>query len=177
MGGNLMRMQFVALAVSLAMSAAAHGNVMLQADATSLAERADTRAATITDAEKFVDEIDQSLELARAGDYGRMRRGDITRMDKARDLIAELLEGHSNALELKPEERIELYNAQEMLTATIRNDEKDRKVCKLEAVTGSRLGKTECMTVAEREERAKRARAGLEDQIRTVCIPGEEKPC
>jgi len=173
----MMKMRLVAWAVMLAMASAAHGNVILQADAMTLAERADARAATITDAEKFVEEIDQSLVLAMNGDYGRMKRGDITRMNKARDVIAELLEGHSNALELKPEERIELYNAQEVLTATIRNDEKDRKVCKLEAVTGSRLGKTECMTVAEREERAKQARAGLEDQIRTVCIPGEGKRC
>ncbi|MGQ0799857.1 MAG: hypothetical protein ACT4NL_07065 [Pseudomarimonas sp.] len=172
-----MKMKLVALALTLAVSAAAQGNVMVQSDAATLAERADERAATITDAEKFVEEIDQSLVLAMAGDYGRMKRGDITRMNKARDVIAELLEGHSNALELKPEERIELYNAQEVLTATIRNDEKDRKVCKLEAVTGSRLGKTECMTVAEREERARRARSGLEDQIRTVCLPGEGKSC
>lgn len=172
-----MKMPFVALGIWLVTAAAAHGNVMVQADASTLAERADARAATITDAEEFVHEIDRSVQLARAGDYGRMRRGDITRMDKARDVIAELLEGHANALELKPDERVELYNAQEVLTATIRSDEPDRIVCKREAVTGSRLSKTECMTVAEREERALSAQDVTDRQQRTVCIPGEGNRC
>ncbi|MGQ0799059.1 MAG: hypothetical protein ACT4NL_02970 [Pseudomarimonas sp.] len=159
-------------------SLSAQANLMGPAEPSTLEERANARAAGITDAEAFVQEIDQTLELARAGDYGRLKRGDISRMNRARDVIAELLEGHGSALELPPEERIDLYNAQETLTAAIRNDDKNRKVCKLEAVTGSRLAKTECMTVAEREERALRAREETEEQIRTICIPGVEgNPC
>ncbi len=169
-----MKMKLLMAAVIGLLSLSAHANLTGPSEPSSLEDRANARAAGITDAQRFLEEIDQTLTLAMAGDYGRMKRGDITRMNKARDVIADLLEGHGTALELPPEERIDLYNAQEMLTAAIRNDDKDRKVCKLEAVTGSRLAKTECMTVAEREERALRAREDTEEHVRTLCIPGVE---
>ncbi len=169
-----MKMQLLLGAAIGLLSLSAQANLVVSADQPSLEERANARAAGITDAQLFLEEIDQTLSLAMAGDYGRLKRGDITRMNKARDVIADLLEGHGTALELPPEERIELYNAQELLTATIRSDEKDRKVCKIEAVTGSRLAKTECMTVAEREERAQRAAEGTEDTVRSYCRPGFE---
>jgi hypothetical protein len=143
----------------------------------SLSERAQTNAERIGDADAFIDEIDAALEMARAGEYGRLKKGTIVRIEMARDRIEELLEGHDSALELKPEERIELYNAQEMITAAIRSDDKNREVCKREMVTGSRLPKTECMTVAEREARRKLAQQQTEKFIQNVCITGEGNDC
>jgi hypothetical protein len=46
-------------------------------------------------------------------------------------------------------------------------------VCTRERKTGSRVGITECLTVAEREERAKISQALTRDQQRTACAPGE----
>ena len=80
-------------------------------------------------------------------------------------------------MELQPEERIELYNAQETIVAMVRNDDKGRMVCKKEIRLGSRMPTTECLTVAQREEKARSARAGTNDTMRTVCIPGEGNPC
>ena len=46
-----------------------------------------------------------------------------------------------------------------------------------EMVTGSRLPRTECMSVAEREARAKAARENTDKFIRNVCTPGEGSSC
>lgn len=148
-----------------------------RADGTSLSERAQANAERISDADAFVKEIDDAIYAARAGDYGRLKKGTIVRIEMARDRIDELLEGHDSAMELEPDERIELYNAQEMITGAIRSDDKNREVCKRELVTGSRLPKTECMTVAEREARRKLAQQQTEKFINNLCIIGEGNDC
>jgi signal transduction histidine kinase len=140
-------------------------------------ERADARAERISDAQAFVREIDQSIALAQAGDYGRIKAGDMDRVVAARNTIATLLEGRTRATELPPEQRIELYNAQELITSIIRNDEKNRKVCKRVQVAGSRVTKNECLTVAEREARARAAKDTAARLQRLDCVPGPGNPC
>jgi hypothetical protein len=141
-------------------------------------ERAETNAQRIGDAGSFLKEINSAIDMARAGDYGRLKKGTIVRIEMARDRIEELLSGHDNALELEPEERLELYNAQETITAAIRADDKNRTVCTREMVTGSRLPRTECMTVAEREARRRLAAESTDKFIRNLCTPGaESSPC
>jgi hypothetical protein len=143
----------------------------------SLSERAEENAEQISDAEAFLDEIDDAIEAARAGDYGRLKKGTIVRIEMARNRIGDLLAGHDSALELKPDERIELFNAQETITAAIRSDDKNREVCKREMVTGSRLPKTECMTVAEREARRRNAQENTDKFLRNLCTVGEGNDC
>jgi hypothetical protein len=172
-----MKIRNLLVASVLVFPALALGAVGERDKSQSLGERAQNNAERITDADAFVLEIDEALELAREGEYGRLKRGTMTRLENARDTIAGLLEGHASAMELPPQERIDLYNAQEQITAALNNDNKGRMVCKREATTGSRLAKTECMTVAEREARARVARESTEKLFRNVCIPGEGQPC
>jgi hypothetical protein len=145
----------LAAAISMSLSGASQAYLSSANSPGTLAERADAHAAKITDAELFLAEIDKSLEMARDGDYGRLKRGDNERMEDARSEIRTLLEGHGNAMELQPDERIALFNAQEVITGAIRNDDKNRKVCKREPTLGTRLAKAECLTVAQREARKK----------------------
>lgn len=172
-----MKLRTLFLSCLLALPLAAQARIAEESETATLAQRADAAAEKITDAEAFVDEIDDTLSLARDGTYGRLKRGSMSQAEDARDKIASLLEGHETAMELPPEERIELYNAQELIVAMIRNDEKGRMVCKKEIRVGSRFPTTECLTVAQREEKARAARAGTHDTMRTVCIPGEGNPC
>ena len=46
-----------------------------------------------------------------------------------------------------------------------------------ERKTGSRVRVTECLTIAEREERAKISQAMARDQQRVMCSPGETSSC
>ncbi|HEU0152900.1 MAG TPA: hypothetical protein VFQ84_06110 [Arenimonas sp.] len=172
-----MKLRTLFLSCLLALPLAAQARIAEDTETASLAQRADAEAEKITDAEAFVDEIDESLALAREGTYGRLKRGSMAQAETARNKIADLLEGHENAMELQPDERIELYNAQELITAMIRNDDKGRMVCKKEIRLGSRFPTTECLTVAQREEKARGARSGANDTLRNVCIPGEGQAC
>ena len=136
--------------------------------ATDLATKANRHAESITDAEAFVEEVTETVDLARSGEYGRLKRGDMAKLDFAQEQISELLAGHATAMELRPDDRITVYNAQERITAILRNNDKDRIVCKREAKTGTRLAVTECMTVAEREQRAKVARENVSKKQRDI---------
>lgn len=143
----------------------------------SVIERADARAERIHDAPAFLREVEAAVEMARDGDYGRLKRGGLARVERARDVIVGLLDGRASAMELEPDDRIALFNAQEAITAELNNDDKGRKVCKREPVLGSRLPKTECLTVGERERRAEAAQEGTEELFRSVCGSAESDLC
>ena len=139
---------------------------------TDVVQKANDSAAQIADAKTFLEEIDQRTQQAREGLYGSISAPDFKRLLDARDSIHRLLDGQRSALDLKPEERVELFNAQETFAAVIRNDDLDRKVCKRVQVAGSRMGKYECLTVREREERTRRARESTDRQQRVICTKG-----
>ena len=172
-----MKLRTLFLSCLLALPLAAQARIAEETETATLAQRADAEARKITDAEAFIDEIDETLDMARAGTYGRLKKGSMVQAEMSRDKIADLLEGHENAMELQPDERIELYNAQERITAMVRNDDKGRMICKKEIRLGSRFPSTECLTVAQREEKARSGRAGINDTMRTVCMPGEGQSC
>jgi hypothetical protein len=172
-----MRIRLLAIASLLAFPLLCSAAIDERESGPSLAERAQTNAERIGDADAFLEEIDAAVEMARAGEYGRLKKGTVVRIEMARDKINDLLEGHESALELKPDDRIALYNAQETITAAIRADDKNRTVCKRELTTGSRLPTTECMTVAEREARRKNAQENTDKFIRNLCTVGEGNDC
>jgi hypothetical protein len=161
------------LSLLLAHSAAAMPSP--QSDA--ITAKADTHAQSITDAAAFVEEVNQTLANARQGLYGSIKEHDVERLDEAQDTIANLLDGEESAAKLPPDERIALYNAQEVITSILRNDEKNRKVCLNIKTTGSRITKRECLTVAQREARAKAAREAAARAQRLDCSPGETSSC
>jgi hypothetical protein len=142
-----------------------------------LSDRANAAAERITDAEKFVNEVKESVRMARNGDYGKLKRGAIGELEDASDTIADLLDGHEKATDLRPDERIDLYNAQELIASIIRDDDKNRIVCKRVAAIGTRLAKAECMTIAQREAKAKAAKELVKEFGRTVCNPSETRLC
>jgi len=146
-------------------------------DPQTLSERADAQAEKITDAQAFVAEIDRAIDLARKGGYGTLKKGSDKKMTAARDVIANLLKGHATALELKPDERIAIYNAQEVLTGILRNKDKNRMVCRKEQEIGTRVQTHMCMTVAEAEERAKASHDMTDNMQRVTCVPGETSSC
>lgn len=139
--------------------------------------KAAANARSITDAAAFVEEVNETLENARQGLYGSIKANDLDRLDQAQDTITNLLDGEESAAKLPPEEQIDLYNAQELITSILRNDEKNRKVCLNIKTTGSRITKRECLTVAQREARARAAKDAAARAQRLDCVPGEGSRC
>lgn len=129
-------------------------------------------AASVAD--RLLEEIDLSLQLAREGGYGRLKRGDTARLEKARERIDQLLAGHADPAELPAEARLEVHNAQQLIAGILKRDDKDRVVCKREPILGSRVAGTECLTVGQREARTRQSRENTDFVQRTVCVPGEE---
>jgi hypothetical protein len=143
-----------------------------------VAERADAQAERIADdTGRYLDELDQAIKLANDGQYGRLPRGSGGRLAEARQTIGNLLKDGVDPRSLKPEQRIELFNAHQTIESIIKKNDKDRIVCTRETNTGSRVSTTECLTVGEREERARMAQRGTESFQRAVCTPGPGNAC
>lgn len=139
--------------------------------------RANASVAKVSDASEFISEIERAVLMARRGDYGSLKRGDMDKIIAAKKELETLLEGHKSAQELNEEERVRFLNAHELIVATLRSDDKRRKICKREAGTGSRLAKVECLTVAQREARARQAQREAKEFQRANCRPGAEFRC
>lgn len=131
-----------------------------------------------TDVGKVLAETDSSLEMARGGGYGRLKPGDLERLENAHENIKTLLDGHTSTSELSPQDRVALSNAQTLIASILRKDDKNRMICRPVAQTGSRLRTaSECLTVGQREERAKGAREGIDKAQNTFCVPTPDHPC
>jgi hypothetical protein len=140
--------------------------------------RADAQVEKIaTNLAKYIGEIDRAIAMAREGQYGKLQRGSEERLVNAREKIGALLHDVSDPRELSPDKRIELFNAHEEIASIINHQDKGRVVCTRERKTGSRLSTTECMTVGEREERARIAALGTNSMQQNVCTPGEGNAC
>ncbi len=124
-----------------------------------------------TEAELLVAEADFALQMARDGQYGRLSSADMAMLREAHARVSSSLEGAASLNELSPEQRAVVEAAREQMAALLRSDDKDRKICKRIELTGSRVMGMECLTVAQREARARAARAMAGDSLRGFCVP------
>jgi hypothetical protein len=169
------------LASLLAFASAGYANTVsanVGEDANTVAARADAQVEKMSaNLAKYIGEIDRAIAMAKDGGYGKLERGGEARLSAARKEIGDLLRNVSDPRELPTEQRIALYNAHQTIESVINHQDKSRVVCTRERKTGSRVGITECLTVAEREERAKISQAMARDQQRVTCSPGETSSC
>jgi hypothetical protein len=135
-------------------------------------------AEGITDTKAFLEDIDNAIRVARSEESDRFSRREFSRLESARDKIYFLLKGHTSTTELMPKERIEFFNAQEVIFNLLgeENDD-DRMVCKRVATLGTRVSKTVCMTEGERAYRARLARENTDKFQNPNCVPGETSRC
>ncbi|MFA6986434.1 MAG: hypothetical protein WC213_09530 [Arenimonas sp.] len=158
----------------LALSSTGYGSAAASVSSTSQADLPKDQVELIVDAKEYLARINNTLEMASRGEYGQLRRGSDVRLRAARDRIAKVLEGHATTAELEGDERVVLINAEEVIKSVIRNDDKSRIVCAYIPGTGSRLAKKECMSIAEREARAKEARRVASEHMRAVFEKGNQ---
>ena len=129
------------------------------------------------DAETYLAKIDSTLALAYSGQYGNLKRGAGKRLEDARSRIAAILEGQETVADLPLADRVEIRNAEDVITSILRNKERDRMVCRRDTKTGTRFSSAECLTVAQREARAAAAGEGVDKVQRNLCYPGEGNAC
>ncbi len=131
-----------------------------------------------SEAQQIIAETELSLSMARDGQYGRISKKDLERLEAAQARVAALLVSVASPTELVASDKQALDQAQAEINSILRHDDDNRRVCKRVAATGTRLGAMECMTVAERRQRARSNRDAVQDMQRgVVCLSGEGKWC
>ncbi len=113
------------------------------------------------------------LELARSGQYGWMTRRQLQIANAALETIEELTAGKSEIHELSSDDRRELEEARGRIDQILRAENKNRIVCQRAVQTGSRVTRTVCMTVGQREERARNARRQARQLQGSLCVASE----
>ena len=104
----------------------------------------------------------QALELARKGEYGRLSNAQINMVLEARNRIERLAKENSSFADFDAEEQRVFDNARDRINRLTRSANKARMVCKKVVKTGTRLIEDECLTIAQREARAKMSRERTE---------------
>lgn len=137
----------------------------------------DAPAQPATDTQTYLAKIDRLLAMAAVGTYGALRRGAVRDLQAARDRIATALGTRATLGALPEDDRLAIQNAEDAISAILRNNEKDRMVCKRVTKTGTRFETSECMTVAQREARAASAAEATGVVQGIYCNPTEFKPC
>ena len=141
------------------------------------ATTADPQKSSETESQAYLAKIDDTLALAANGEYGTLKRGSTAKLQAERDRIAGVLATRTSITDLPVDDRLAIQNAEDAITAILRNKDKERMVCTREAQTGTRFTTSECMTVSQREARAKAAAEGVGDIQRETCVPNEFTSC
>ena len=111
------------------------------------------QAVPIPDVETFLDQQrDIREDMASKRKFKHVSDYDKKQLYAAQDEIFRLLDGRSSTDELDADQLVALYNAQESVNAVLTDAELERPICERETVIGSRLTKTVCLTVRERQD-------------------------
>lgn len=93
-------------------------------------------------------------DLADGETYVEISSADRGRVQASLERISAMLEGGKTPEALSADQKVDLYNNQEIINTILTQASADsRKVCTREAVTGSNRQVTTCTTVAERTRR------------------------
>jgi hypothetical protein len=148
--------------------------LMLSFDAAAMTERKPNESLN-----DVLSNTRMAIDLAHAGQYGRLSTRDIRIVNAALTRIEDVTAGKLEFAELSRDEQEALDEARERIDQILRIKNKNRIVCTKTATTGTRLAKTSCLTVGQREERARNARTRTHTLQHQFCVPGNEgsSPC
>jgi hypothetical protein len=112
--------------------------------------------------DQIVGNADVALELARSGQYGPLSTRNIKLANAAHEKILEITAGKASLDELSADERASLAQARERLDQALRVKNRNRIVCIKQAKLGTRVAREECLSIAQREQRARTGRSETE---------------
>ncbi len=153
-----------ALAAAAAFACASSSALALSTSTPSedeLAARADALVEELPPVEAYLRERSALLQQAKAGEHGKIRVDEMNRLIVAERTMAKLLRGRESALELDKNQRVELFNAQEVFTAVLGGMSGNDLVCERTQRTGSRLKSTTCKTRWMRDQERRAAQDDL----------------
>ena len=139
------------------------------------AEAAVAEAAPAPEAETPQPTVQQIVEqqtqlradvLARKGAFKDLTQTERDELTAKQGRILQILEGRDDVSQLRVEDRIELFNHLQWVSAVVRDAEEDRQVCERSRTVGSNRFQVVCMTAREYREHKERARQSLRTQVK-----------
>lgn len=115
--------------------------------------------------------VDQQTDLrnqalAKKGAFKDLTDSEREELIKKQNHILQLLDGRDDVQQLRVEEKIELFNDLEWVSATVRKAEEDRQICERSRTVGSNRYQTVCMTARQYREHKERARQSLRTTVK-----------
>jgi|GEM_PF-3773108 len=126
----------------------------------------------VTDLDAYLSEREDIMSLVRMGDFGRIQRRDMRELNSAWSQLQGILLRTDSIAALSPNDKLKVYNAQQTFDAIIGKQRDSGLVCNRAAPTGSRINKTRCISVAEREVQREANKNAFQNLQGPTCIPG-----
>lgn len=139
------------------------------------AERADAKVQPAPD--EVLTEVSIAVAMGLRGEYGSLSQSEKRRLRLSHDRIVRELQGAEDIGALPREARIVIYNAQQNIESILNANDTDRMVCTHRLVTGTRLKKTECLSIADREARTRASVRTVDSMMRVLCDPSQGSRC
>lgn len=138
--------------------------------AAGLASAKDAPLVDAKDGVSFAEQRERVLEqLADGETYAEISLEDRNKVTTALDRMLATLDGGGSATTtlLSADKRLQLLNDQELVNNILTQAGEDsRMVCRREAPVGTRMARSQCLTVAERRRRREEAQRNLDTQSR-----------
>lgn len=117
---------------------------------------------TIPEYREFLSELDVAIK------NGEPRELNSTEMERYLDIssrLGVLLARYDSIDEMSETRRIELFNLQETLQATVIGKREDQLLCRRTRTVGTHFRETRCLTVSEWEQRREQAQEYMRDKF------------
>lgn len=133
--------------------------------------KADTKEAF----EKVADSVREGMQAG--GRYEYVKPAEQKTIEKKLAEMAKLFDDAGGAVaNMKEEQKIALFNAQETVNSILTLRDRDRVICKKEAPVGSHIPVTSCHTYAQEVEAREGAKKIMDDWGRPLCV-GDNPAC
>lgn len=115
--------------------------------------------------------------LAQKGAFKDLTQIERDELTGKQDRILRLLADRDDISQLRAEEKIELFNDLQWVSAVVRNAEEDRRVCERSRTVGTNRLQVVCMTAREYREHKERARQSLRTAMKCQGATREALVC
>jgi hypothetical protein len=161
---------FAALALAAALSAGMAGVAGAKEHYRENSVKADTAEAF----SQLADNVRR--EMVPGGKYEYIKPDEKQKVDAALEQMTKLFDEHGTVAAMTQDQKVALFNAQEVVNSILTLRNRDRVICKNEAPLGSHIPKTSCHTYAQEVEAREGAKKMMDDWGRPLCV-GKNMAC
>ena len=107
-------------------------------------------------------------EMRHSGRFGGISSRDKDKVETELSRMERLLEQHGSVDDMGPQQREDLFNAQERANALLAGNDDQRMICEMVEPTGSKMRQRECRRAGEVRRTREAQRDGVREQTRHI---------